>query len=223
MLRVWNLSLVMATFSLTILGTFLTRSGVLDSVHSFTNSGIGPTVARLLRRSWSRSTVGLIAWRGDRLRSPGRHRLAGVARGRLPGQQPALRRVRLRRAARHGVPADRRGGQRSAAHRRARRTSTGWPCRSWSRLLFLMAVAPVLPWRKASAELLRHRLLWPAWIGVLTVVLCVAVGVRGLNPLLAFGLGALIRPNTARRWWPTPGRTFWTGRIAPCSPGLPAV
>ena len=41
MLRVWNLSLLCATFSLTILGTFLTRSGVLESVHAFTESGIG--------------------------------------------------------------------------------------------------------------------------------------------------------------------------------------
>ena len=32
-------------------------------------------------------------------------------------------------------------------------------------LLFLMAVAPVLPWRKASGELLRDRLFWPAWCG----------------------------------------------------------
>ena len=35
MLRVWNLSLVISTFSLTILGTFITRSGVLQSVHAF--------------------------------------------------------------------------------------------------------------------------------------------------------------------------------------------
>src|SRR5471030_1028205 len=41
MLRVWNLSLVMATFGLTILATFLTRSGVLESVHAFNNTGIG--------------------------------------------------------------------------------------------------------------------------------------------------------------------------------------
>ena len=38
MLRVWNLSLLCATFSLTILGTFLTRSGVVESVHAFSNS-----------------------------------------------------------------------------------------------------------------------------------------------------------------------------------------
>ncbi len=42
MLRVWNLSLVLATFCLTILGTFLTRSGVVNSVHAFTQSSIGP-------------------------------------------------------------------------------------------------------------------------------------------------------------------------------------
>ena len=44
MLRVWNLSLLCATFALTILGTFLTRSGVLDSVHAFSESGIGPAI-----------------------------------------------------------------------------------------------------------------------------------------------------------------------------------
>ena len=44
MLRVWNLSLLCATFALTILGTFLTRSGVLESVHAFTESSIGPSL-----------------------------------------------------------------------------------------------------------------------------------------------------------------------------------
>src|SRR3989442_8614274 len=42
MLRVWNMVLVLLTFSLTIFGTFLTRSGVISSVHSFTQSGLGP-------------------------------------------------------------------------------------------------------------------------------------------------------------------------------------
>ncbi|MEO5509363.1 MAG: cytochrome c biogenesis protein CcsA, partial [Longimicrobiales bacterium] len=41
MLRVWNMSLVIGTFLLTVLGTFLTRSGILSSVHSFTNGTIG--------------------------------------------------------------------------------------------------------------------------------------------------------------------------------------
>jgi cytochrome c-type biogenesis protein CcmF len=42
MLKVWNMVLVIITFLLTIFGTFLTRSGVISSVHAFTESGIGP-------------------------------------------------------------------------------------------------------------------------------------------------------------------------------------
>src|SRR5947207_13751757 len=42
MLRVWNMVRVLPTFALTIFGTFLTRSGVISSVHSFTQSGLGP-------------------------------------------------------------------------------------------------------------------------------------------------------------------------------------
>ncbi len=42
MLKMWNMVLVLLTFCLTIFGTFLTRSGVISSVHSFTQSGLGP-------------------------------------------------------------------------------------------------------------------------------------------------------------------------------------
>src|SRR4030081_330197 len=70
MLRVWNLSLLCATFSLTILETFLTRSGVLDSVHSFSESDIGPWLLSFFGLVVA-VTIALIGWRGDRLRSPG--------------------------------------------------------------------------------------------------------------------------------------------------------
>ena len=70
MLRVWNLSLLCATFSLTILGTFITRSGVLESVHSFTESEIGPSLLGFFLLIVITS-VGLIAWRGESLRSSG--------------------------------------------------------------------------------------------------------------------------------------------------------
>ncbi len=42
MLKVWNMVLIILTFGLTLLGTFLTRSGVISSVHSFTQSNLGP-------------------------------------------------------------------------------------------------------------------------------------------------------------------------------------
>src|SRR5712664_4426336 len=43
-LKAWTLTLIAATFLLTVLGTFMTRSGVFNSVHSFTQSAIGPTI-----------------------------------------------------------------------------------------------------------------------------------------------------------------------------------
>lgn len=67
--RIWNLSLAIATFALTVLGTFFTRSGVLQSVHAFSSSTLGP----LLIGFFFVVVVGgggLLAWRGDRLRSP---------------------------------------------------------------------------------------------------------------------------------------------------------
>jgi cytochrome c-type biogenesis protein CcmF len=48
MLQAWNFVLVISVFSLTILGTFLTRSGTINSVHSFTQSAIGPALLGFL-------------------------------------------------------------------------------------------------------------------------------------------------------------------------------
>ena len=48
MLQAWNIVLVISAFSLTILGTFLTRSGTINSVHSFTQSAIGPALLGFL-------------------------------------------------------------------------------------------------------------------------------------------------------------------------------
>src|SRR4029077_10887205 len=59
-------------------------------------------------------------------------------------------------------------------------------------LLFLMGVGPALPWRAASAATLRDRLLIPAWIGGLTLVVCVLAGARGIAEVCAFALGAFV-------------------------------
>jgi cytochrome c-type biogenesis protein CcmF len=56
-------------------------------------------------------------------------------------------------------------------------------------LLFLMCIAPVLPWRKASGELLSQRLFWPAWGGIAALALSIALGATGLEPLLTFAFG----------------------------------
>ena len=66
-------------------------------------------------------------------------------------------------------------------------------------LLFLMAVGPALPWRAASGEVLRDRLLIPAWIGGLTLVVCVLARRDAASPnVLAFALGAFVLASVAR-------------------------
>ena len=87
-------------------------------------------------------------------------------------------------------------------------------------LLFLMAVAPVLPWRKASAELLRRRLFWPAAAAVAVLVACVVGGVRGLNPLLAFGLGAFAGASALRQLVLATRRQGWRGLVGRANGGM---
>ncbi len=198
MLRVWNLSLIVATFCLTILGTFLTRSGVVNSVHSFTQSAIGPLLLGFLGVA-ALTGLALIAWRGDRLRTPGRIDspvsregaflannllFAGFAFVVLLGTVFPLLVEALNN----------------------RQMSVGEPYFDQMTLpiglalLFLMAVAPALPWRAASGEVLRGRLAAPAWAGALVMAAAVALGARGVAQLVAFGLGAFAVTGVARQY-----------------------
>jgi len=68
MLRVWNVSLICATFALSLLGTFLVRSGVLQSIHAFGESKVGPPLLVLIAIVVIGSTI-LIVSRLDSLRS----------------------------------------------------------------------------------------------------------------------------------------------------------
>src|SRR5439155_1403828 len=68
MLKVWNVSLIVLAFSLTIFGTFLTRSGVISSVHSFTQSGLGPFFMWFLGFELA-VAIALVVWRLPLLRS----------------------------------------------------------------------------------------------------------------------------------------------------------
>jgi len=196
MLRVWNLSLVISTFCLTILGTFLTRSGVLNSVHAFSTSSIGPWLLTFLGLSAALG-VGLIAWRGDQLRAPGRIDspmsreaafllnnllFAAFALVVLTGTVfPLLVQALQNKQITVGEPYfDKMGVPIGLA------------------LLFLMGVGPALPWRAASAETLRNRLLVPAWIGGLTIVACLLGGARGVADVIGFGLGAFVLASVGR-------------------------
>jgi cytochrome c-type biogenesis protein CcmF len=87
-------------------------------------------------------------------------------------------------------------------------------------LLFLMAVAPVLPWRKASMELLRDRLFWPAWCGALTLGLAVVLGASGLAALVAFGLAGAAAGSALRQLVLATRRQAWRGLVGRANGGM---
>jgi cytochrome c-type biogenesis protein CcmF len=196
MLRVWNLSLVLSTFCLTILGTFLTRSGVINSVHAFSQSSIGPWLLTFLGIC-AFGSVALVAWRGDKLRSPGRIDsavsreaafllnnllFAGFALVVLTGTVfPLLVEALQNKQVTVGEPYF---------------TRLGVPI--GIALLFLMSVGPVLPWRAASSQVLRDRLLIPAWAGAVTLVVALIAGAHGIANVGAFALGAFALTSIGR-------------------------
>jgi cytochrome c-type biogenesis protein CcmF len=218
MLRVWNLSLLIATFALTILGTFLTRSGVIQSVHAFSNGTIGPYLLAFFGVVVAVS-LSLIAWRGDRLRSPGSIDSPLSREGAFLANNviftvfafvvllgtvfPLLVEALQDREIAVGAPFFDRLGMPIGIT-----------------LLFLMCVAPVLPWRKASTELLRDRLFWPAWGGVAALALAVVLGGDGVAPLLAFFLGGFSAGAALRQLLLATRRQGWRGLVGRANGGM---
>jgi cytochrome c-type biogenesis protein CcmF len=87
-------------------------------------------------------------------------------------------------------------------------------------LLFLMAIAPVLPWRKASGELLSQRLFWPALVGLAAIAVSILIGARGFAPVLAFGLGGFAAGAAGRQIVLATRRQGWRGFVGRTNGGM---
>jgi cytochrome c-type biogenesis protein CcmF len=218
MLRVWNLSLLVSTFSLTILGTFLTRSGVLNSVHAFSESAIGPWLLSFFAIIVVVS-VGLIGWRGDRLHSPGSIDSALSREGAFLANNVLFAVFAFVVLLGTVFPL-------VVEALQSRTIVVGEPFFDQLvipigiAMLTLMAIAPVLPWRKASGELLSKRLFWPAWCGIGALAFSVFVGATGFAPLLAFGLGGFATGSALRQVVLATRRQGWRGLVGRANGGM---
>jgi cytochrome c-type biogenesis protein CcmF len=186
MLRAWTMTLALATFLLTLLGTFMTRSGVFNSVHSFTQSDIGPTFLVFIGITLFFS-LGLLAVRGpvlaaqEGLQSPLSREATILVNNLLfvsitftvllgtlwPILSDGLRGVRVS----VGEP-----------YFNAMSVPGGLA------VLFLMGVGPALPWGASEPKAAVKQLAVPAALGALVVAACAGFGLRGTEPLLTFGL-----------------------------------
>jgi cytochrome c-type biogenesis protein CcmF len=190
MLKVWNLSLIGLAFGLTLFGTFITRSGVISSVHSFTQSGLGPYFLSFLIAVTLAYTA-LLIFRSKQLHSPAEFEsylsreaaflfnnliLVGITFAVFwgtifPVLSEAVRGVKIT----VGPPFFNRVNAPLALG-----------------LVFLTGIGPLIAWRRTTPDNLVRSFAAPVAIGVATGILGAVAGLRQWYVLTAFSLAAFV-------------------------------
>jgi cytochrome c-type biogenesis protein CcmF len=190
MLKVWNLSLIGLAFGLTLFGTFITRSGVISSVHSFTQSGLGPYFLSFLI-TVTLAYAALLIFRSRQLRSPAEFEsylsreaaflfnnliLVGITFAVFwgtifPVLSEAVRGVKIT----VGPPFFNRVNAPLALA-----------------LVFLTGIGPLIAWRRTTGDNLVRSFATPVAIGVATGIVGAAAGLRQWYVLTAFSLAAFV-------------------------------
>jgi cytochrome c-type biogenesis protein CcmF len=190
MLKVWNLSLIIVAFSLTIFGTFLTRSGILSSIHAFSSGPVG-TVFFVFLAFVLLGSFGLLAFRSDHLK--GQPELDSM----VSRESAFLLNNIVLVSALFTIFLGTIFPLLSEAIA-GTQVSVGAPYFNsvtvplFLLLVFLMGVGPIIAWRRASWDNLRRNFLWPS-AGALAVGIGLFVWkVRDFFPLLGFTLLAFV-------------------------------
>jgi cytochrome c-type biogenesis protein CcmF len=198
-LKGWTATLVLATYVLTVLGTFMTRSGVFNSVHSFTQSEIGPTILAFLGLVLAFS-VALLALRLDSLTTEGRLQGGASRDGAFLVNNLLL--VLFTFTVLVGtvfplVVEAVKGTQMSVGRPYFDRMSVPIGLG----LLLLMGVGPALPWGAATGAQVRAALLPPVGGGILFVLAGLALSVRNPWTIAALFFGGFTAQVTLRELW----------------------
>ena len=199
MLKRWNFGLVIGTFLLSIFGTFITRSGVIASVHSFTQSNVGyfflaflvivaVLAFTLLYTRWSLLEADV------RLESVVSREaaflfnnllLVGIAFSVLWGTLfPILSELVRGTKITVGVPFFNR---------------VNVPLGLL--LLALTGVGPLIAWRKASTSNLKRQFIAPVVSGLITLVALLAVGVRDFYATVALALAGFVAGTIVQEFY----------------------
>src|SRR5690242_10360377 len=199
MLKRWNLGLIVGTWLLSIFGTFITRSGVIASVHSFTQSNVGYfflaflTVAAvfsftLLYTRWPALEADVqlesmlsreAAFLFNNLL------LIGIAFSVLWGTLFPIISEAVR----------------------GNKITVGPPFFNTVNiplgllLLLLTGIGPLIAWRRASVANLRRQFLVPVSIAATAGILCFALGVHNLAALLSYTFGALVAATIVQEFY----------------------
>src|SRR3954469_24262630 len=214
MLRVWNAVLVSLAFCLSLFGTFLTRSGVISSIHSFTQSSIGPWLLGFIAVVAAFSTA-LIFWRLPLLRT--KTRLESLASREAAFLYNNLLLVALTLTVLWGV-----AFPLISELVRGETITVGPPYFNFFLrviglpLLLLMGIGPLVAWRASSRRGLGMGLIWPAVAAVVAGGILIALGAGSSTPglvaytfsifvlaaiVLEFARGTRARKQLGERTW----------------------
>jgi cytochrome c-type biogenesis protein CcmF len=205
MMKMWNMWLIFTTFLLAIFGTFLTRSGVVSSVHAFAQSGIGIWFVWFLALIFATCVFFFVRNR-ETLRSE--HRLDSLVSRESSFLFNNLVLLVSCFAVLWGTlfPVISEAVQ-------GHKVTVGPPFFNKVNvpiglfLVFLTGVGPLLAWRKTSLDSLRRNFLWPAVLGVVTAVVLIARGMRPWEDsayfysLMAFSLAAFVAATLVGEFW----------------------
>jgi cytochrome c-type biogenesis protein CcmF len=199
----WNMILIILTYCLVIFGTFLTRSGVLSSVHAFAQSSIGPLFFGFIGLTFVIS-LGLLLYRWNALHSEGEN-TSLLSRETFFLVNNLLFIAILFACfwgAVYPLISELLTGQKVTFGPVWYQQVTG---PMWAGLVLLMGIAPLSAWGKSTLRTLGRSLWKPFIVSVMGLGLAFVLGVRSWAALLGFWLVALSGSITLYEY----GRAVW--------------
>jgi cytochrome c-type biogenesis protein CcmF len=191
MLKVWNMVLVALAFELSVFGTFLTRSGVVNSIHSFAKSPIGSWFLAFVVIS-SLFSLALILWRLPLLKA--RTKLESALSREAAFLYNNLLLVALCLTILWGVLFPILTQLVKGETRTIGRPYYDFFLRAFGLpLLLLMGIGPLIAWRKTSFGTLAKTLAWPGAVTIACGIALVAFGAGSSHPgLIAYTFSAFV-------------------------------
>ena len=191
MLKVWNVVLVSLAFCLSLFGTFLTRSGIVNSIHSFTQSSIGPWFLTFIVVAVA-FALALIFWRAPLLRA--KTTLESLVSREATFLYNNLLLVALCLTILWGV-----AWPILSEAVRGESVVVGRPYYDFFLrifglpLLLLMGIGPLIAWRRASLKRLGRTFAWPTGAALGTGAALLALGAGSSIPgLIAYTFAAFV-------------------------------
>ena len=195
MMKIWNIVLVSATFFLCIFGTFLTRSGIVNSVHAFSQGPIGMYFVVFLSIGIA-LTVMLILSRLDFLKSEAQMESVLSRESSFLFNNLVLLAscFAILWGTLFPVISEKFTGEKISVDAPFF-NRINIPIAMF--LLLLTGVGPLIAWRKSSFDSLRRSFLWPTVAGATVAAVLLALGVRSFYALVSFGLCTFVLVSVA--------------------------